>query len=216
MAVCRGGERKRAEVEHDEQRAEKQHADFGRDVGEGQHDRHADDQLRCDEIVILEAFGEAGFRNHQIDGDGGEPASGEGRADGRGDVARMGVDREDQGIDDVAGCDHRLDLTALSGTARQHLRRRPGTHAFQFSRDRMQKRGRSGAHDLAVDGTQAEKSTWEAFRFGIFWNPCRAEKTVLLPLFGSGNCPDRGNVARSDADGREAAIASRFHRSRFV
>jgi hypothetical protein len=40
----------------------------------------------------------------------------------------------------------------------------------------MQKRGRSGAHDLAVNGTQAEKSTWEAFRFGIFWNPCRAEK----------------------------------------
>ena len=91
-----------------------------------------------------------------------EPASGEGRADGRRYVARMGVDREDQGVDDVADRDHRLDLTALSGAARQHLRRRLGTYAFQFSRNRMQKRGRSGAHDLAVNGTQAEKSTWES------------------------------------------------------
>jgi hypothetical protein len=93
----------------------------------------------------------------------------------------MGVDREDQGIDEVADRDHRLDLTALSGAARQHLRRRLGTYAFQFSRNRVQKRGRSGAHDLAVNGTQAENLRGKAFRFGIFWNPRRAEKSVLLP-----------------------------------
>ena len=152
----------RAEVEHHEQGAEKHHADLGRDVGEGEHDRHADDQLRRDEIVILKALGESRFRKHQIDGDGGEPAGGEGRPDGGRYIARLGVDREDQGVDDVADRDHRLDLAALPGAARQHLRRRLGTYAFQFSRNRVQKRGRRGAHDLAVNGTQAEKSTWES------------------------------------------------------
>jgi hypothetical protein len=80
----------------------------------------------------------------------------------------------------------------------------------------MQKRRRSGAHDLAINGSQAEKSTWEAFRFGIFWNPRRAVKAVLLPLFGNRNQPERGNMARSAARWRPVAIALRFHRSCFV
>jgi hypothetical protein len=69
----------------------------------------------------------------------------------------MGVDRQDEGIDDLAGRDHRLDLTPLSGAARQHLRRRLGTYAFQFSRNRVQKSGRRSAHDLAVKWNSGRK-----------------------------------------------------------
>jgi hypothetical protein len=56
----------------------------------------------------------------------------------------------------------------------------------------------------------------KAFRFGIFWNPRPAEKSVLLPLFGHGNYPDRGKLAQSVPRRRAAAIARRFHRSCFV
>ena len=41
-AVCRGVDAQRAEAEHDEQGAEKQHADFRRDIGEREQDHHVD------------------------------------------------------------------------------------------------------------------------------------------------------------------------------
>jgi len=161
-AVCRGVERNEPKLNTTNSVEEKHHADFGRDVGEGQHDGHVDDQLRRDEIMVVKALGKSCFRQHQIEGDGNETANSECRADHVRYGARMGVEQQDQAIDDVAGRDHGLNLTALPRAARQHLRRRFGTYAFQFSRNRMQKRRRSGAHGLAVNGTHSEKSTWES------------------------------------------------------
>ncbi len=139
----------RAEVEHDEQSAEKHHADFRHDVSEGQHDRHTDDRLRRDEIMILQARVEARFRQHQMAGDEDETGGGVCRADRRRYGAGVGIDQQHEGIDDVADGDHSLNLTALLRAARQRLRRQLGTRAVQLSRNWIQERGGNGAHGLA-------------------------------------------------------------------
>jgi hypothetical protein len=45
----------------------------------------------------------------------------------------------------------------------------------------MQKWQRSGAHDLAVNGTQSEKSKGKAFRFGIFGTRSGVQKVRFCP-----------------------------------
>ena len=42
--------------------------------------------------------------------------------------------------------------------------------AFQFSRDRVEKRRCSGAHRFAIGGLSGENLSGKAFRFGIFWS----------------------------------------------
>ena len=158
----------RTEVEHHEQRAEKHHADFGCDIGECQQDRGADDHLRRHKIMILEALGEPGLGQRHIASHREEAAEGECRTDRRRNRPRLGVDQQDQGVDEVAGSDHSLNLTALPGAERQRPGRPLRAHAFQFSRNWIQKRGRSGAHGLAIDGTHGPKLSGKAFRFGIF------------------------------------------------
>jgi hypothetical protein len=61
----------------------------------------------------------------------------------------MGIDREDEGIEQVACRDHCLDLTALSCAARQLLRSRSGAGKLRLSRDRVQEWRRRNAHSFA-------------------------------------------------------------------
>src|SRR5258708_10699425 len=112
--------------------------------------------------MILEALGESGFRQHHIASNGEQTAGGECRADRRRYRTGAGVDEQDEGINDITGSDHSLNLTALPGAARQRLRRPLRTHAFQFSRNWIQERGGSGAHGLAICGTNLPESKEES------------------------------------------------------
>ncbi len=146
----------RAEREYHEQPAQEHHAHLRRDIAEGEHDQQADDELRRDEIVVLEALGDARLRQHEVEPDRREPAGRIGGGDRHRNRAGIGVDLQDPGIDQVAGGDHQLDLAALPGATREGEGIRPQTGAWQLGSNRMQERRCRRAHDLSSVGTGAK------------------------------------------------------------
>jgi hypothetical protein len=127
--------------------------------------------------VIFEAFVEPRLGQHDISGDGDQTAGGECRADGRRRGAGIGVDEQDNRIEDIADTDHSLHLPALSRPARQRLGRQFATDVPQLVCRRIQKKQRSDAHQFATGERNWRNLRGKAFRFGIF----RAE---ILPCEG--------------------------------
>ena len=110
--------------------------------------------------MVLEALGEAGLGQHEVEGDAREARDGEGRPNGVGNGPRVGIEHQDQAVRDVARRDHDLDAAALFRPARQDLGRGRLTRAFQLCRDRIEERRRRRAHCLATRGNQRQKSKW--------------------------------------------------------
>ena len=143
----------RAEIDDEKQRAEKHHAHFGREIGEGKHDCRADEELRHDEIMVLEALGKSGFRQRQVKHDRDETRRHISRTDVQRHGAGLGIEQQDHAIEQIARRDHSLNLPPLPRPARSHFCRQLETNAIQLSRNRIQKRRRSAAHRLAIGET---------------------------------------------------------------
>ena len=126
--------------------------------------------------MIVEALGESGFRKHEVDRDCQHAAAGIDRANGHRHGPGMGIDRENEGIEQVARRDHCLDLTALSCAARQIPRSRSGAGELRLGCDRVEKWRCGNAHSFAGMERKAKNLNGKAFRFGIFRNripmPC--------------------------------------------
>src|SRR5262245_2433399 len=146
----------RGEAEDGEERAQEHHADFRRDVGEGEQDHHVGGRAGRDQVMILEALVEADFRQQDVDSHQGQAAQRVGRAHPDRDGAGIGVDQEDAGVDDIADADHALNLAALLGAARQRLGRVQRGRNLDVGRNRIQERWRAATHDFAVVGNSAK------------------------------------------------------------
>jgi hypothetical protein len=142
----------RTECEDHEQRAQEDAADFRRDVQEHQHDDQADGRLLNDEVVILETVVQPGFGHHPERADRDQAADDIGGGGRKRGCPRIGVEQEDQPVDDVTEPDHAEHLPPLLRAARQKLRRQL---ASNFRADIARQRRRDGLH-VCLSKLQAE------------------------------------------------------------
>jgi hypothetical protein len=126
----------RTEAEHHEQVAEKQHADFRREISEREQEHSVDGGLGCDKIVIAEALVETQFREQHVERNESQSAESVGWGQRNGHRPGIGVGQQYEAVEQKAAGNHRLELAALSGPACQPLSSQPRLPAFQFARDR--------------------------------------------------------------------------------
>ena len=119
--------------------------------------------LKHRQMVIFEMVVEMGFGQDGKKPDQGNAAQEECRWDGHRNCAGMHIDQQNGRTKRITSDLRRQRMPAMRGAARQRRRRRRfGAHAFQFVRNWIQERRRSGAHDLANGGNKPEKSNGQS------------------------------------------------------